>query len=326
MAKGNLFQGMARGKVGDVVFSRLNGEQIARVRNRHPRNPRTDAQLYQRAVMATIMRAYSAGKRIFDHAFQGYNDSAANMRQFMSVNAKLLRTWLAHDINNDLMTDETTARCVAPGSLTPVAFEGMVVSQGSYDQRAFTISFDNLGVGSFKLPTATAGQTKAEYAAAAGLLADDIYTIIVIDYDPEHVVFSIDDEMGYYGQQLLSSFQFVRMRVLPEFVNSNDVMSDAVAYKDIFKIETFSEYWDVHRKELPYNWTMTAEWLLPWQWSLGHAAIIRSRADQGLRSNSELFKLTAETSGISSEHVLAAWQAGTQELGSSELVLEGGDI
>ena len=72
MAKGNLFQGMGRGKVGDVVFSRLNGEQISRVRNRHPKNPRSNSQLFQRAIMATVMQAYSAGKAIFDHSFEGY--------------------------------------------------------------------------------------------------------------------------------------------------------------------------------------------------------------------------------------------------------------
>ena len=43
------------------VFSRLNGQQVSRVRNRNPKNPRTNAQLYQRAIMATVMQAYSAG-------------------------------------------------------------------------------------------------------------------------------------------------------------------------------------------------------------------------------------------------------------------------
>ena len=91
MAKGNLFQGMGRGKVGDVVFSRLNGQQIARVRNRNPKNPRTNAQLYQRAIMATVMQAYSAGIAIFDHSFQGKEVGAQNQRRFMALNAKLLR-------------------------------------------------------------------------------------------------------------------------------------------------------------------------------------------------------------------------------------------
>lgn len=326
MAKGNLFQGMAHGKVGDVVFSRLNGEQISRVRNRHPKNPRTPAQLYQRAIMATVMRAYSAGKRIFDHSFQGANGSAANQRKFMSENAKLLRSWLAHDINNALAADETTARCVAPGSLSPVAFDGMIVSQGSYEQRAFAISYDNLGVGSFRLPTAAEGQSKCQYAAATGLLVDDIYTIVVFADDTNNIVFTIDDEPGFYGQQLLGTFEFIRLRVKADFVSSTDPMTNAVTLADIFVQEESTWIWNPGFKTLPYNTVLNAEWILPTQDWRGRAAIIRSRTDQDLRSNSELFRLTAETSGISSEYVLAAWQAGTVSLGESELILEGGDI
>lgn len=326
MAKGNLFLGFGRGAIGDIVLYRSMGEQLSRARNRHPRNPRSVGQLYQRAIMATVMRAYSAGAHIFDHSFQGYNGSAASQRQFMSVNSRLLRRLLAHDINNDLMADETTARCVAPGTLTPVGFDGMVVSQGSYDQRAFVISRGYLGACSFKLPDATPGQSKAEYAAAAGLIAGDIYTIIVIDYDPEYVEFTVDDEPGYYGQQLRGSLAFVRFSVLEEFVNSPEAMTDNIRLNDIFKQEESSRYWNPAFKYLRISFPLTAEWLLPWQWSLGHAAVIRSRTNSGLRSNSSLFRLTAETSGISSEHVLAAWQAGTQALGSSDLILEGGDI
>lgn len=326
MAKGNLFLGFGRGAIGDIVLYRSMGEQLSRARNRHPRNPRSVGQLYQRAIMATVMRAYAAGSQIFDHSFQGFYGSAASQRQFMSVNSRLLRRLLAQDVEWGFVTDETRARCVAPGTLTPVCFDGMIVSQGSYDQRAFVVSRDNLGVCSFKLPDATPGQTKAEYAAAAGLIAGDIYTIVVIDYDPEYVEFTVDDEPGYYGQQLRGSFAFVRFRVLEDFVNSPGAMTDDIRLNDIFKQEESSRYWNPAFKYLPIRFPLTAEWLLPWQWSLGHAAIIRSRTNCDLRSNSSLFRLTAETSGISSEHVLAAWQAGTQQLGSSELILEGGDI
>lgn len=71
MSKGNPFLGMARGKVGDVVMYRLNGEQVMRTRNRHPRNPNTNAQIIQRAVMADVQRVYSLGYQLFNHAFQG---------------------------------------------------------------------------------------------------------------------------------------------------------------------------------------------------------------------------------------------------------------
>lgn len=104
MAKGNMFQGMARGKVGDVVFSRLNGQQISRVRNRAPHNPRSEKQLTQRIIMNTVMQAYSKMSAIVDHSFEGYKAGQETMSQFMSLNAKALRTKVANAVanNNDL--------------------------------------------------------------------------------------------------------------------------------------------------------------------------------------------------------------------------------
>ena len=67
---------MGRGKLGDIVLTRIDGQQIARPRNRQPKNPRTNKQLYQRAVMATVMQAYSAGIKIFDHSFPRVSPSA----------------------------------------------------------------------------------------------------------------------------------------------------------------------------------------------------------------------------------------------------------
>lgn len=102
MAKGNMFQGMARGKVGDVVFSRLNGQQISRVRNRAPHNPRSEKQLTQRIIMNTVMQAYSKMSAIVDHSFEGYKAGQETMSQFMSLNAKALRTKVANAVaNND---------------------------------------------------------------------------------------------------------------------------------------------------------------------------------------------------------------------------------
>ena len=64
MSKGNLFLGFGRGKVGDVVFYRSNGEQITRSLNRNPKNPRSESQLLQRIIMGTVMQAYSKMKSI----------------------------------------------------------------------------------------------------------------------------------------------------------------------------------------------------------------------------------------------------------------------
>ena len=137
MAKGNMFLGMARGKVGDVVFYRADGQQLSRVRNRNPRNPRSDAQLFQRAIMATTVQAYTAGKAIFDHSFQGYSVGAQNQREFLKRNAKMLRELIATDINTPIATNQQKARVVAPGVSMPVP-NAYVISRGTYDQSLFS--------------------------------------------------------------------------------------------------------------------------------------------------------------------------------------------
>lgn len=91
MAKGNLFLGQGRGKVGDVVFYRLEGEQVSRSRNRSPKNPRTAIQLAQRVIMNTVSKAYSLFQELADHAFEGLTQGAANQRQFIKDNNDMLR-------------------------------------------------------------------------------------------------------------------------------------------------------------------------------------------------------------------------------------------
>ena len=91
MAKDNLFLGTARGSVGDIVFSRLDGQQVARVRNRAPRNPQSPAQMVQRIIMSTVGKAYSLMQEITNHSFEGFEQSQGSQRKFMEVNVSVLR-------------------------------------------------------------------------------------------------------------------------------------------------------------------------------------------------------------------------------------------
>ena len=65
MAKGNLFLSQARGKVGSVVFSVVRGQQIERVHNARPANPRTLIQQAQRALLANMTKFYKRGAQSF---------------------------------------------------------------------------------------------------------------------------------------------------------------------------------------------------------------------------------------------------------------------
>ena len=95
MAKDNLFLGTARGSVGDIVFSRLDGQQVARVRNRAPHNPQSPAQMVQRIIMSTVGKAYSLMQEITNHSFEGFEQSQGSQRKFMEINVSVLRDMCA---------------------------------------------------------------------------------------------------------------------------------------------------------------------------------------------------------------------------------------
>lgn len=87
--KGNLFLGMARGSVGDVVFARHKGQQTARARNRQPNNPRTTKQMSNRAKIATMVRFFSRSRQnLFNYAFEGKKGNQSDYNAFVSINSK----------------------------------------------------------------------------------------------------------------------------------------------------------------------------------------------------------------------------------------------
>ena len=313
MAKGNLFQGMGRGKVGDVVFSRLNGQQIARVRNRSPKNPRTNAQLYQRAIMATIMQAYSAGIAIFDHSFQGKEVGAENQRRFMSLNAKLLRSQIAADINGSVAPASQKGRVVAPGVSSPVA-ACLQVSEGSLVNTLLNGT----------IPAAASTSEKvSEYCARLGLVANDLFTFVAfVKAADAPTLFTLATDNTNYSKQFVTQFVWVRCAVKASALNnSTDVISDLAQILEvtdgnvepIITLDTIDVGNSVPAIEFVDN-SMT-----------GTYAWIRSRINEDLRSTAEL-QFNEEVYGIVSEYALDAWKQGAASLGDSDLILEGGDI
>ena len=91
MSKDNLFLGFARGSVGDVTFTRVNGVQVARARNRSPKNPKTPIQLVQRVCMKTAALGYSLLQDICNHAFQGRQEGTECQSRFTTLNVAALR-------------------------------------------------------------------------------------------------------------------------------------------------------------------------------------------------------------------------------------------
>lgn len=85
--------GMARGKVGDLVFTRRNGEQVTRPRVRVISNPKTEGQQIQRMIFAACIWGYQKLKSVCDHSFEGVKYGSDSQARFMSENLKALRAY-----------------------------------------------------------------------------------------------------------------------------------------------------------------------------------------------------------------------------------------
>lgn len=318
MSKGNLFLGMASGSVGDVTLYRTNGQQIARARNRRPSNPRSDAQLYQRAILATISRVYQLGHAIFDHSFQGYRRGAENQRRFQKLNLNALRAQLAADV----AAGTSLARVGAPGVSAPTA-NRYIISEGTYQNTQIIPNAD----GSFMVPYIEESDTTvAQYAARVGLIDDDIFTVIGIGVSPTDFAYEYVTDDGRLVEQASlgrANFKFVQFRVKKGTQASTQAISDETPITDVF---------DVYATNFPYTSQTFGD--SPWtfgdlvenpDWNNGAIGVIRSREDSDLRSNTTMQLVGQGTFGITARWLLTVWRKEYQ-IGSSDLILEGSEF
>lgn len=177
MSKGNMLLGHARGKVGSLVFSRANGQQITRARAEVVKNPQTDAQVVQRILLNTIAQAYSRMAVICDHSFEGVKAGQDSMSYFMKSNLNAVRAKIA--TQGTLETDQVYA---CPIGQAFMASNDYLISKGSLPainpQTVATngLTF-NIGAGSYK-----------NVLDLYGLQRGDQITFCVIKQDDQSVV------------------------------------------------------------------------------------------------------------------------------------------
>ena len=326
MSKGNLFQGQGRGKVGDVVFTVRNGEQVGRVRNRHPYNPRSPRQLVQRAIMATVATAYSSGKAIFDHSFQGKPAGDACARYFLKRNSTKLRSDIADQLL--LSPQEASACVVGPNPLYPTA-NAYMVSEGTLPN-PFQVVFENTGntYKEFKV----AGKWSIEAYSTLGDLAsaffnpDDLFTLVsfvVTTQNREesnfrliHSEMIVDTSDWLEYCTLPTQFCFIRFAVKSSAFSSTKLIAGSgdnqAHWGDLFEITDYKgealindedvianimegSFVDGFSIDAFFNWPHTR--LNVVKHGCASIAIIRSRINQDLRSTE--YMLTANNVGRS---------------------------
>ena len=163
--------GYARGKVGDLVFSRSNGKQITRARASQVRNPQTESQMIQRIILNTVAQAYSKFINITDHSFEGVNGAQKSMSYFMRRNMDNLRTRLQNDIADGY--DLGSIYAFTPVGSNEYSANEYIMSKGTLPEIAAGFATGN--VAKFALSANTYQAVLDDY----GLQRGDQLTLIV---------------------------------------------------------------------------------------------------------------------------------------------------
>lgn len=126
MGKGNFILGTGSSSIGDVTFARRNGQQIARVRVRKIKNPRSYGQAEQRMISSEVVKFYAPLSGVLETSFEGLSkmDSYA---KFLSVNMNLAR---ANQWGAPKGTYLPFPFQVASGSMTPLTNDAGALNVG----------------------------------------------------------------------------------------------------------------------------------------------------------------------------------------------------
>lgn len=142
MGKINGFLSGTRKKIDNVVFQKgSNGGTIGRAYV-IPKNPRTQAQMAQRIIFATVAQAAKAMEPIINHSFEGVEYGAKSTRRFMKLNIAALREFAANDFENMPKPVDATVFTTTKGvsALVPNSY---IVADGSLSKPKAIVQWNN---------------------------------------------------------------------------------------------------------------------------------------------------------------------------------------
>lgn len=207
MSKGNLFLGQARGSVGDVTFTHIAGTQVARARNRSPRNPRVPSQMLQRIVLNSASKAYSLMQPIVNHSFEGVQGVARNQQRFMQLNTSAFRDKLAAVIANP--TEEQALASTA----NSFSFKGDFFPQlNPYQISEGTLPAMSVQCGSASSPKF---QLRIESSAAEILSYQDVIDHLNVQAGDQLTFIGLGHRYGDETYDQVQAFMFARVILEP---------------------------------------------------------------------------------------------------------------
>lgn len=156
MAKSKSFFGLRTGSTKSLTFSVYRGTQITKDRVTRVANPRTIAQMQQRAKVPLVAAARVALAGLVDHSFEGVPYGQASLQRFSSLN---------------LSNGALNVASYPPNGVSNMGCADFIVSQGSLVNpfKAGVIALPTLGAEKIfpEMPVGTKGSTVGFFANKA---------------------------------------------------------------------------------------------------------------------------------------------------------------
>ena len=130
MAKSKSFFGLRTGSTKSLTFQVYRGQQVTKDRVYRVANPRTDAQMSQRALIPIVAAARSALKGLVDHSFEGFPYGEASLKEFSALN---------------LRAGALKVHSYSPIGYSNPGFANLIVSKGSINEQ-YNVSVGSSGL------------------------------------------------------------------------------------------------------------------------------------------------------------------------------------
>lgn len=206
-----------RGKIGADVYSvgkdgKGKRQQVVRSLAEQVANPQTEAQMFGRMVMSTVMQAVSAFKPIIDHSFDGIPAGQPSISEFIRRNYALVAA-------------DAKAHPASGHSFGLNKYQEKGVMGGAY-----VISKGNVAVPAGLVYTAAEGKVTITLTTAAHKVSDLKAAIGMESGDDYFTLCSIYGESGS-----LDRFHYVRLHVADTLADATDITSSNIA--QVFTLE-----------------------------------------------------------------------------------------
>ena len=152
MAKSKSFFGLRTGSTKSLTFQVYRGQQVTKDRVYRVSNPRTVAQMTQRALIPIVAAARSALKGLVDHSFEGVAYGEASLKEFSKQN---------------LRAGALSVTSYSPNGVSNPGFADLIVSNGSINAQFKVVSVQGENLVHIQGPTSPFKFPKVETGASA---------------------------------------------------------------------------------------------------------------------------------------------------------------